>query len=181
MQIIGISGKMGTGKTVLMQELNKLLPKVITVNFADILKDEVSTLFSFPYQWCYTEEGKSQLIVHPEKGKITVRELLQWYGTDVIRKNDPEHWNNKLWNNIRHTPKDSTVIIGDVRFPNEVEFIHNKEGKVIRLLPFQNWSRNDDHESETALDTYSDFWLTVAPPYGTLKQTTKFITSLLNQ
>jgi hypothetical protein len=49
-----------------------------------------------------------------------------------------------------------------VRFPNEVECIHDLGGVVIRLLrnPFKD-EKIDLHSSEVALDHYTDFDLVV--------------------
>ena len=111
----------------------------------------------------------------------TVRELLQWYGTDVIRKKDPDHWVELMDMKLLEAKHNGVklVLIGDVRFPNEVDLVDGYEGKVIRLLPYSKWDKHSDHESETALDDYKDFWLTIAPPFGTLRATAEYVRSIL--
>jgi len=48
------------------------------------------------------------------------------------------------------------VVISDVRFPNEVDYIHSLGGKVIRLGKVGQ-KTDGQHESETALDDYDGF------------------------
>ena len=164
-KIIGISGKSGTGKTVLAQELLKILgPGWTVLHFAQALKEEVSGIFGFPLEWCYSIEGKNKavpiwggLVQHdPPKRLMTVRELLQWWGTDVRRNEDPDYWIKKTAEEIDELPEYVRgAIIDDVRFPGEAQFIRNKAGQVVRIMPYDGWKGDQDtmgHESETALD-----------------------------
>ena len=103
--IIGISGKMGCGKSVLTERLLLALSGYTRIGFADILKKECADKFNFPLDCCYRQEGKRhevkvdlkhfEDVPHPygiSPGEelrghkyMTVRELLQWYGTDVCQ------------------------------------------------------------------------------------------------
>ena len=182
MNLIGIAGKIGTGKSVLMSGLAG--DNTHQTNFGDILKREVAKEFNFDLDLCYSMTGKSTMIFHPDvpAGSMTVRSILQWYGTDVIRKNSPNHWVTEMDKSLDPLKRGNmTVIIGDVRFPNEANYINNSGGKLIRLLPYQGWNHHSEHQSETALDDYDGYWLTVAPPYGELGQTAKYIRSMLNE
>lgn len=115
------------------------------------------------------------------KETITVRQLLQWVGTDAMR--DVIHknvWINALFvdynakklisrepsyaytiDEFANLHSEATLpkwIITDVRFPNEVEAIKNRGGIVIRVIRDNVVSNIDkDHPSETALDDFSDF------------------------
>lgn len=112
----------------------------------------------------------------------TIREFLQWLGTDAIRDNiHPNAWVNALFSTYQKELKGSRVvksaegivtgyeeyfsyphwIITDVRFPNEAQAIRDKEGVVIRVNrnPQGDWNiikaaMIEEHPSETALDDW---------------------------
>ena len=83
-------------------------------------------------------------------GPMTAREVMQVFGTDIMRA-----WYPKIWVNacIRKAQAfdGPLVLITDVRFPDEVAAAQGAGGKVIRLLraPYR---QRDQHESEIALD-----------------------------
>ena len=175
MKLIGISGKIGTGKSTLGQHLCHILGDGwIRKAYGDFLKEEVSTMFGFPTGWCYSEDGKNKII---ETGILrgAVRELMQWWGTEVRRKNDPDYWVKKMdeWlctDFLRG--EHHSCIIDDVRFPNEAELVHKFGGKLIRVNPYEGWTCEQqfrDHESETALDDWQKWDTRANPDYGGLK------------
>jgi hypothetical protein len=95
------------------------------------------------------------------EGPMTVREVLQYVGTDIFRKIHDNVWVDAC---IRKIEEDSKffsepqrfALIGDVRFPNEVEGVQKAGGKVIRLTRTPH--PEDDHASETALDKENFDW-----------------------
>jgi len=83
-----------------------------------------------------------------DRGFMTARELLQYFGTNIMRKMYKDVWVEHAVNKIKREQTE-LAIIADVRFPNEVETILNAGGEVIKL---QRAPIKDNHESETALD-----------------------------
>lgn len=89
---------------------------------------------------------------------VSGRELLQVYGTDVLRGANPNFWVDLLETRIKRndfdkylgTERPDYVFITDVRFQNEVEKISNMGGVVIKLDRAQF---TDSHASEAAIDT----------------------------
>ena len=83
-------------------------------------------------------------------------ELLQWYGTE-FRRNlfGQDYWLKQLdaWIEEKQPEK---LVVPDVRFPNEVEFIKERGGQVWKVggQAQTETGRPDDHPSETALDDY---------------------------
>jgi hypothetical protein len=65
-----------------------------------------------------------------------VRELLQEYGTEVRRQDDPAYWIN-AWDReyTKHRARNShiPVVVPDVRFANEARTIERAGGVVIRV------------------------------------------------
>ncbi len=92
-----------------------------------------------------------------------VRERLQQYGTEEVRDTISfEFWVNALesWIQTFHRRhKISKFVIADVRFANEVEWIHKNEGIVIRLDSDREsieelTPEQTAHRSEVSLDAY---------------------------
>jgi hypothetical protein len=92
--------------------------------------------------------------------------LLQWWGTDYRRAQDPDYWVSKLFVNI---PANLDIaLITDVRFSNEADAIKKRGGYNVNIQrlredgqPFYASDRPADHPSELALDNYNwDFKLT---------------------
>jgi len=83
------------------------------------------------------------------KGYMTVREILQYVGTDMFRGLDPTIWVNACINQIKKEQPE-LALVSDVRFENEVKAIQNEGGYVIGLTrsPFKEPKK--DHVSETA-------------------------------
>ena len=173
--IVGISGKIGTGKTTLAEMIEERLEAdgitAACISFGSLLKEEASERFGFPLALCYSEEGKGTVIFHPDlpSQSMTVREILQWWGTDVRRAEDPDYWVKAM--EITVPQLDAEVkLIDDVRFPNEADWVqHVRKGGLVRLFPYRGWVPGPYacHDSETALDRYS-FPLELSPDYNKL-------------
>lgn len=180
--IIGLSGKIGVGKTELCNMIldcrNENELPCVRIAFGDLVKEEAAAQFGFPLEWCYCREGKERVVSVPEKfrphimpvseltqatgGKrAKVRTVLQFYGTDWTRRRDPEYWTRAMRDAASwEISKGNMVIADDVRFPNEKDLITELGGLNIRILPWEGWKPGPyaDHESETALDGRGHFW-----------------------
>lgn len=168
MKLLLFSAKKQGGKnTVAIAIKEKYADKydIVEINFADRLKEIVLDLF-VPVEWEWATEdldvSKDKML---PQGK-TVRETLQWFGTDICRKAYPDVWVNAWKRNIQQYIDDETcppypieteylILVADCRFANEVKAGQDLGGHVIRLLraPFPE----DKHVSETALDLIERF------------------------
>lgn len=86
-------------------------------------------------------------------GKMSAREFLQFFGTDVCRKIYEDVWQARLMNDIAREGS-LLAVVDDCRFPNEVQAIQNAGGHVIKLT--RN-NHKDAHTSECALDMHEGF------------------------
>lgn len=84
-----------------------------------------------------------------------VRELLQFVGTDIIRKYRPNWHVDKMVEAINSAPTD-LVCIDDVRFPNEREAIESLGGNVFFVMRPDLSIGVSNHESEKSL-LWTDF------------------------
>ena len=147
MRVILISGSARFGKdstAFMMKELlEKQKKRVLIIHYADNLKLFAKNYFGWSGQ-------------KDQKG----RELLQWLGTDVIRKNYEDTWVDMVVALLKgiKTLYDY-IIIPDVRFPNEIDRMRdNFDCITVRVIRpnFDNGLTEEQrkHPSETALDNY---------------------------
>ena len=187
--IIGLSGKMGTGKTTLASLLCVRLVATgkltaTRLSFGEAVKREVAERYGFPVEWCYSPAGKAKTfstaaIVEKEMlpphmrfspTRMTVRQALQYYATDYMRSKDPDHWIDKTAKDAEEARRGGCriIVVDDVRFPNELEYVQ-RYGVCYRILPYDGWqpSYESAHTSETALDR-AQFDDSFEPSYGEL-------------
>ena len=88
----------------------------------------------------------------PKSGPMTAREVMQIFGTDIIRK----CFGFDIWAELPFRKYQSTlhrcIIIDDCRFHNEADLALKNKAILIRLT--RDVLGNDQHVSETALDNY---------------------------
>ena len=156
--IIGISGKLGSGKDTVANLIKENHPTFQNRAFAFKLKQIVSLLTSCPIEDTMTQEGKNTYVPEFE---LTIGEMLQQLGTNVLREGfDLNIWIKALMIEIDRQPGD--YIITDCRFKNEAEAVKNAGGLLIRVNrpnnPIaENSNRDLNHPSETDLDDYTGF------------------------
>jgi hypothetical protein len=158
-QLIGITGKKQNGKDTLG---NYLVEKhnYIKYAFADSLKKGCAEFFNFNDD--QLNGNKKEEI--DEFWNITPRKILQFVGTDLFRNQidnilpsiGENFWikwvEKKIFDSIKLNPKNKFVIT-DVRFKNELDFIKNNNGIIIRVTR-DIINNNDEHISEQHIDFF---------------------------
>lgn len=137
---------------------DEIWPFVKIYCFADLLKTLCIDLFGLTYEQCYgTDEQKNETThlhwLHMPKriqgriGYMTAREVLQYFGTNIVRKMNNDAWVNATMKKIA---SDSSMmsIVCDARFPNEINAIKKAGGYNIYLMRSVG---EDSHESENAI------------------------------
>ena len=158
-QIIAFTGLKQTGKTT---AADYLVSKwgFVKHNFKDALVEEVKERFPDLLREIYDVEcldGQDDwtLEYNPDllfsKKPPLIRTLLQNYGTEVRRKEDPDYW-VRLWElsvlyEIRNDPN-YKLVVDDARFINEVDSVRAEGGTIIRLTR-PDLTVPDNHSSET--------------------------------
>jgi dephospho-CoA kinase len=167
MKLIGLSGKLGSGKNYIAEKIIsphfKDKYNILIIGFGDQVKNELYARdTSLTYDLLYDHKT------------FESRKKLQEYATE----NGREKYNQDMWirgldmqiNTFKErSPKECLVIICDVRFINEAEYIKNKNGLLFRIdanerteLRYIKESSNNiekydsisNHKSETELDNY---------------------------
>lgn len=91
-----------------------------------------------------------------------MRKLLQRYGTDVRRKDNPNYWVQK-WENKYCAMHPADVVIDDCRFFEERDAIKRYGGILIRIVR-SDITSGGTHQSETEqLQFEPDYTITVDP------------------
>lgn len=148
--IIGVSGKLGSGKdfittNVILPILEKHQQKYLQLNFADQIKINVMTKNGVDYSDVYEKKTESS------------RQLLQTEGTEVGRSADKDIWVNYLnnWIHVFNVRGIDTFVVSDVRFMNEFNYIKNLGNIMIKIVaPNRNHSRLLE-ESNESLEVYN--------------------------
>ena len=170
--IIGLGGKIGSGKSTLANALVEMGWK--RISFADQLKklvaemigvrpDEINSLKNVrrTYRFGTTisiylanETGLDGVMIErllKDKTFNDVREILQYVGTDIIRRLRPDWHCQKLKERILEEPE-LNYVVDDIRFRNELDTILSFDGsKVFYVLRPDNPSGESSHESEYSL------------------------------
>lgn len=160
-------------------EKNTPVPHILWENFPRECRPIIKKIheskhleFSGTYRDSWTEEV-------PKTGPMTGREIMQAFGTDIIRKIYGDCWARGTYNLIKNETY-KLSLVGDCRFPNEVNLGSEVNAKTIRLL--RNISK-DSHPSEIALDSYphEKYTLVVDNSDMTLKEQCEYLDPFINQ
>ena len=139
--IIGICGFQGSGKDTIADYLCNIYG-FKRDSFAATLKDAVAAVFGWDRELLEgrtTESRTWREQVDPwwanrlNMPKLTPRQVLQRWGTEVARKSwHDDTWIASLENKLARAHND--IVITDVRFPNEIAAVRNAGGIVIRVV-----------------------------------------------
>jgi len=196
--LIGISGKISSGKDLAGKILNDLSGNIFeNKKFADKLKDMVCLLIGCTREQLEDREFKEKelgeewrqyfnddydLVCEKEStfsSLLTPRKLLQLLGTEAGRQVIHNNiWVNALFADYDTSSNyDSNWIITDVRFPNECQAIKDRGGIVIKIN--RDSDVVDNHSSETALDNYDGFDF-VVDNNGSINDLTNNLIKIIN-
>ena len=165
MEIFGFSGKIGSGKNYVSEKLFlPLLPQkqTLVMALADHFKVDACSKDNLEYEKVFINKDEN------------TRRILQIRGTEEGRlKYGEDIWTRTLdtWIRVYQERGIERIIITDVRFKNEVEWVKSKGGKIIRIISpnrthtrmskeaanQEAYDRIRTHASEIGLDNYHDF------------------------
>ena len=145
--MIGLIGKKGSGKdTVADYLVHRHGYKKHA--FATPLKNVCRELFLLEESQMHDVDQKEKVDV---RWGMSPRQMMQTVGTDMVRR----HLGVDFW--LRHmdmtTANESRIVLSDVRFPNEAEWVRSQGGKLIRIVRAgEDEDVVDKHASEQEQD-----------------------------
>lgn len=163
--IIGLTGRKGRGKSTLATMLVEQIDGAEIVALADALRDEVNTALNMidaeaedhPSGTIYLLKDGGEVVTRPwlEERKATVfGPILQGWGEFRRQWNGPDYWVYCLDDYVSVSRRPA-VIIPDVRYVNEAEWIKSQGGLLVAIEGPCRWegdARDDTHPSETGVD-----------------------------
>jgi len=130
--VIGIAGRMRTGKSSLAEYLEDYLSHThttMTFSFAEAVRQEVAEII---WQHHGSAEARYFLDAKEAEHKESVRPLLQALGQAKRQMLHEDYWVVEMQNAIHRQRETAIAIIDDVRHHNEADFCI-KNGILIRL------------------------------------------------
>lgn len=143
MVLIGLIGYKNAGKDTLADYLvrNHGFEKHA---FADPVKQVCGIMFDLTPKQLTDPEGKETV---DERWGMTPRKMMQTVGTDMVRAQlGNDFWVRHMNARMRHKEK-LKIVISDVRFPNEAEWVRQNGGVLVRVI--DGTQHADCHPSET--------------------------------
>lgn len=171
-RLIGIHGRAGSGKDTIAAHLHSNYQSVWTQHFASPLKVAVAAAFGLPLSDFQDRDLKEKT---NEFWNISPRKMAQYFGTEMFRDHIvgllPDcrsdfwirHLTGVLNGDLVNDPEDGyseydssdTVVVPDVRFSNEVDWILSNGGTMLCI-----WRNGQEgsvgipgHQSEAVIDS----------------------------
>jgi hypothetical protein len=147
--LIGLGGKAGAGKNFIANRLMELHPSlnIWQGSFAGKLKDTVAVMFGVERGLMETNEGKQSQSGWGPDDPLTVRELLQWFGTEIVRDHIGKNfWVDALMKDVDRSKCD-VFIVTDTRFANEAQAIKDRGG-ITCMVEGRAYENTPQHSSE---------------------------------
>ena len=163
---IAICGKANSGKNTVSRLLTKEIRSksgryhsVSYIAFADPIKEIAKTMFpSIPKKHLYaSSKYRSEIIPSAKKNgqPLTVRQLLIDIGTSARDYNESV-WLNAFDETYKYESRyNDIIIVPDLRFENEFNFLKSKDFCIIKIHRDNN-NTVINHMSETSQDGISD-------------------------
>jgi hypothetical protein len=139
---LGLVAPLMSGKTSVANILCRD-HRAVRIALADQVKEDVVLMRNALMDW-YVEHYPGVLpsdtikpwdVAWVNANKPLVRWWLQGHGTDLMRnvESTPDHWLRVLEQKLEELPADAFVVVDDVRFPNEVEYLDNLGFAIARV------------------------------------------------
>lgn len=145
--LFALSGKIASGKDTYAQRLKEHYSPAVVRSFSAPLKSEIQLALNSP-EWarglplpertrelvdivrCERDKG----VAHGEHDSSSMRLLLQSWGTDFRRAEDPDYFVRKLLSRVeKDLSRGLYVVVSDCRFRNELSALRDRGAITIRL------------------------------------------------
>lgn len=165
MQIIGIAGKMGSGKDTIADVLVARYG-FRRISMADAIRAECASAIERgrapdgcpdDIRQIVERDGWGPGMVYAKPTVVSMRRLLQYWGTEHRRAQDPDYWVKRTREALGSIA--GPVVIPDIRFANEAALVRELGGQVWIVRRSQADATRDpaahSHISEQFCDQYT--------------------------
>jgi hypothetical protein len=146
--ILGLVGQKGAGKDTVADYLVRE-HGFTKLAFADPVKKVCEAMFALESNYFHCPLLKEQVI---SAWGMSPREMMQKVGTDIVRvQMGDRFWIKHMQYRLDSLQQGTNVVISDVRFVNEAEFIQSLPDSHLVRVQLQATARSsvDNHISET--------------------------------
>lgn len=177
--LIAFAGLARSGKDTAAQVAMRTIPNTTLLSFADPIRAAIKAMFGIDMYDDYWIERKEEVV--PWIGK-SPRQLMQTLGTEWGRT----HVHEEIWVRtlarraaIEYAKGQDYVVICDLRFPNEHEWLRSVGARIVHLRRPSNVVVTNGHESEQNLPRKEGEYL-IVNDFPTRESFQKKIASVLN-
>ena len=157
MKNVAVIGPMRSGKDTVGEYL-VTRHKYVRLAFADAIKQEVADTVSNADNRLWTVDD-----INDQKTRF--RPLLQWWGTEFRRHDNPNYWVNKLEERIFPLSSHFRLVVTDARFVNELQMLKRRDFVVIRLDPDYEMQKAFGVKGSVMEDDSENEWKEWPPDY----------------
>ena len=160
---IGITGVAGSGKNAVAEILEHELGTfkgdydytARIIPLAKPLKEAIAALFDIPATVLEDREVKES---KEKLTGLTYRKIMQLFGTEFVRVHfGSDFWTKRLDQVVKEGEENfylEYVIVPDVRFQNEADFIKSKGGVLLKVVrPDNPFAIESSHASEAEVNS----------------------------
>jgi hypothetical protein len=177
-QVFGILGRKRHGKDTFSRFMSRarrelgITPEYTIVHFAGELKRQAGIVFGLNHEQLDGHDKEKPLeqpitmddyldAMRRESGLAgiqaagmvarTPREVMQYLGTEYVRRCQDSYWIDVVLNKIRECK--GYVLVPDTRYPNEAAALRSLGGLVLKIRRLDMPESEDAHSSETAMES----------------------------
>lgn len=180
--IIGLNGRLKSGKDTTYSIIKELYPEAQRVSFADPLKNSAAAALGMSRDYMEALKGEEDTVwmLFDSAGNATghvfnIRQYLQRYGTEAHR----EVFGDDFWVDMALAPdldhSDQLLVVTDMRFPNEAQRVLDLGGTTVKVER-EVETGHSAHPSEQNIDHMIEIFLDNT---GTLEDLRENVTQLL--
>lgn len=180
--IIGLNGRLKSGKDTTFGIIQELYPEAKRVSFADPLKDSAAAALGIDrelMEQMKADEDAMWMLFDSAGNAVgpmfNTREYLQRYGTEAHR----EVFGDDFWVDMALAPEldhsNDLLVVTDMRFPNEAQRVLDLGGITVKVVREVETSHSA-HPSEQDIDRYIELFLDNT---GTLEDLRRNVNDLL--
>ena len=161
-KLLAFTGKMGSGKTTACDYLVSQ-GGYVKVNFKDALVEEMKERLPDALEAIRMHQNTMSVNfddgthwtvdrLFRDKPQI-MRALMQNYGTEVRRRDDPDYWTKRYKQRVQDFLEEGlNVVTDDCRFLNEAQTVKSLGGQIIKIER-SDITHTGSHQSEMEMDS----------------------------